>query len=218
MLIQATRTISAFTLRVLFYLGLFIAVVLVHMAVTSGLARAGWPSGLSLFGSGALVLATVLFAINFSDLLREQRAAAQERGRRRQGLPEGPCCVIWRGDIEPEQSDAMPWEPAEPLRLRYPRLAARLRIEGLAVVEFEIGADGAAKNLQCLEAWPSEVFFDAAREALRSARFQPKFDMHVRFGAAYRMPFVFRIHNRPGRVIAGTKQLNFLNLTERQSI
>jgi hypothetical protein len=37
------------------------------------------------------------------------------------------------------------------------------------------------------------VFFDAAREALLRARFEPKPDLHVRFGASYRMPFVFRI-------------------------
>jgi hypothetical protein len=37
------------------------------------------------------------------------------------------------------------------------------------------------------------VFFEAAREALVHARFQPKPDARVRFGASYRVPFVFRI-------------------------
>jgi TonB family protein len=87
----------------------------------------------------------------------------------------------------------MPWQLAGPLRARYPKLARRLGVEGVAVVEFEVGAGGVVKNAHCIYAWPSDVFFEAAREALLRARFEPKPDVHVRFGASYRMPFVFRI-------------------------
>jgi TonB family protein len=87
----------------------------------------------------------------------------------------------------------MPWDVVGPLRARYPRLARSLGVEGIAIAEFEVGADGRAKNINCVDAWPSDVFYDAAREALTHARFQPKGDIHVRFGASYKMPFVFRI-------------------------
>ena len=87
----------------------------------------------------------------------------------------------------------MPWEPIGHVRARYPKLARQLGVEGVAIAEFEVGVDGRAKNIHCVDAWPSDVFFTAAREALQHARFQPKFDEHVRFGASYRMPFVFRI-------------------------
>lgn len=87
----------------------------------------------------------------------------------------------------------MPWRLVGPLRARYPGLARRLGVEGVAVVEFEVGAGGVVKNAHCVYAWPSDVFFDSAREALMRARFEPKPDMHVRFGASYRMPFLFRI-------------------------
>jgi len=33
----------------------------------------------------------------------------------------------------------------------------------------------------------------SAKEALQHARFQPSLDEHVRYGASYRMPFVFRL-------------------------
>jgi TonB family protein len=71
-------------------------------------------------------------------------------------------------------------------------LARSLGVEGVAIAEFEVGADGRAKNINCVDAWPSDVFYEAAREALLHAKFQPK-DVHVRFGASYKMPFVFRI-------------------------
>jgi TonB family protein len=87
----------------------------------------------------------------------------------------------------------MPWQLTGPLRARYPKLARRLGVEGVAVVEFEVGAGGVVKSAHCVYAWPSDIFFDAAREALVRVKFEPKPDTHVRFGASYRMPFVFRI-------------------------
>jgi TonB family protein len=191
MLIRATRTLSALTLRVVFYGWLFVTVVVAHLALTAALRELGWNGGASLLVSGAVVLAFVLFSLFFVDWVRARRAAAREAERLRQGLPEGPCCVVWQGGAEAEAD--MPWEVAGPLRARYPALARRLGVEGVAVVEFEINAEGAAKNIHCAYAWPSRVFFDAAREALLRAKFEPKPETHVRFGATFRVPFVFRI-------------------------
>jgi TonB family protein len=87
----------------------------------------------------------------------------------------------------------MPWEVVGAIRARYPKLARRLGVEGVAVAEFEVGADGRAKGIACIDVWPSDVFFESAREALAHAKFQPKYDVHVRYGESYRMPFVFRI-------------------------
>lgn len=213
MLVQATRTLSALTLRALFYGALFIVVVVVHLAFTGALREQGWGPSASLLASGAAVLGLVLVLVNVGDWVREKRAAHREIQRMKQGLPSGPCCVVWK-TAEPaqESEEAMPWEIAGPLRARYPRLARRLGVEGVAIAEFEVGAGGVVKNIHCVYAWPSDVFFDSAREALLVAKFQPKPDTHVRFGASYRIPFVFRIagasklteHGRRARTLRPT--------------
>jgi TonB family protein len=193
MLVSATRTVSALTLRALFYGALFLLVVIVHVALTAALRQQGWNGGASLFASGAVVLAVVLVLVNIADWLREKRASQREIQRMRQGLPSGPCCIVWRNVETEESEDVMPWDVVGPLRARYPKLARRLGVEGVAVATFEVSAEGAAKNIHCAYAWPSDVFFEAAREALEHTRFEPKPDTHVRFGASYSMPFVFRI-------------------------
>ena len=194
MLVSATRTVSALTLRAIFYTALFVVVVVTHLSLTGILRAQGWNPGISLFTSGAVVLGLVLLLVNFGEWMREERAARLEILRMRQGLPGGPCCVVWKtGDASDQHEDAMPWRLVGQLRARYPKLARRLGVEGVAVVEFEVGAGGVVKNAHCVYAWPSDVFFEAAREALLRARFEPKPDLHVRFGASYRMPFVFRI-------------------------
>ncbi len=190
MLVRATRTISALTLRALFYATLFLVVVIVHVALTGALRAQGWNGGNSLFTSGAAVLGLVLVLVHIADYVREKRAAAREIERMRQGLPGGPCCVVWRGA---ESESDMPWELAGPLRARYPALARRLGVEGVALVDFEISAQGAAKNVHCVYAWPSDVFFEAAREALAHTKFVAKPKALVRYGASYRIPFVFRV-------------------------
>ena len=195
MLVRATRTASALTIRAVFYIALFVLVVVVHMALTGALREMGWNGGLALTASGAAVLALVLVMINLADWVRAWLAERQELQRVRLRLPSGPCCVVWQTPepVADESDDAMPWEPVGHMRARYPRLPRRLGVEGIAICEFEVGADGRAKNISCVDAWPSDVFYRAAREALQHAQFQPKYDVHVRFGASYRMPFVFRI-------------------------
>ena len=192
MLVQVTRTASALTLRALFYGGLFVFVAAAHLALTGALQRQGLSGSAAITASGASVLAFVLITVNVADWVRERLLDRMEARRVRERLPEGPCCVVWRAGGG-DEDDGMPWETVGPLRARYPKLARRLGVEGVAIAEFEVGADGRAKNIFCVDAWPSDVFFDAAREALSYARFQPKYDEHVRFGASYQMPFVFRI-------------------------
>lgn len=193
MLIQTTRTVSKLTLRALFYLALFAVVVLAHLALTGALRAQGVGGGLSLFISGACVLGIVLLSLAVADRASAVLAAWRERRRVAQGLPDGACCVVWN-QPEPgiEDDAAMPWRLAGPLRARYPALARRLGVEGVAIAEFEVGSNGRAKNVHIVSAWPSEVFFVAAREALLRARFTLK-DVHPRFGVSYKMPFVFRI-------------------------
>jgi TonB family protein len=198
MLVQTTRTVSTWTARALFYGGLFVVVVAAHLAFTAALRAEGWSSSMSLFASGAGVLLLVVILVNCADWVRQKRAEWRERKRLKQGLPEGPCCVVWQAGVQPDARDdeddaAMPWEVIGPLRARYPRLARRLGVEGVAVVDFEVGAGGRVKNVHCVYAWPSDVFYEAAREAMLRVRFEPKGDRHVRFGASYKMPFVFRI-------------------------
>jgi TonB family protein len=194
MLVSATRTVSTFTLRALFYVALFIAVVAAHLAITGALRAQGWEAGAAQLTSGGVVLAFVVVLMHIADWAREKLAERREMARVRQRLPSGPCCVVWKTSEAPaETEDAMPWQLAGTLRARYPQLARRLGVEGVAIAEFEVGAGGVVKNVHCAYAWPSDVFFEAAREALLRAKFEPKPDVHVRFGASYKMPFVFRI-------------------------
>ena len=194
MLIQATRSASALTLRALFYCALFIVVVFVHLGLTSALRAVGLGGGVALFLSGAAILTLVLFLVNSGDWVRERLDAYRELQRLKQNLPSGPCCIVWRSsDPSALSEEAMPWELAGPLRARYPRFARELGVEGVAILEFEVNAEGKAKNIGCVDVWPSSVFFEAAHEALTLARFQAKRDEHMRFGATFRVPFVFRI-------------------------
>ncbi|HVY86425.1 MAG TPA: TonB family protein [Caulobacterales bacterium] len=190
MLVWATRTVSALTLRIAFFGGLFLVVAIAQVAITTALRAVGWSGGASLAVSGAAVLAIVLSGVQLAEIVAERRAAARELERLRQGLPSGPCCIVWRtGEGEAE----MPWELMGAVQAEYPKLARRLGVEGFAILEFEINSEGMAKNIHCVDVWPSQVFFDAARAALTQARFRPRGDTHPRFGASYRMPFVFRI-------------------------
>lgn len=192
MLVRASRTASALISRAMFYAALFAVVVFMHMALTTALKKAGWNAGLSVFASGAATLALVLAGYQIGEWIRQWRAAMRERARIRQKLTDGACCVIWK----PEEHDLgaeMPWDVIGQMQARYPKLARRLGVEGYAIAEFEVGAGGVAKNIHVVDAWPSDVFFESAREALQHARFEPSGDVHVRFGASYRMPFVFRI-------------------------
>lgn len=190
-------------MRALFYVALFGVVVVAHLGISGILRAQGWGSSLALLASGIAVLFLVIIVTNAAEWLRDRLRERREMQRVKQRLPSGPCCVIWRTApeeksvrqlIDEDQLDhsEMPWDVVGPLRARYPRLARRLGVEGIAIAEFEVGADGRAKNINCVDAWPSDVFYEAAREALVHAKFQPK-DVHVRFGASYKMPFVFRI-------------------------
>ncbi len=190
MLVSATRTASAWVFRGVFYVALFGVVAVAHVAITTALRHAGWSGGASLFASGALLLGFVLLCVQGVEVLRLQLAAWRERQRTKQNLPNGPICLVWNaGDDHAE----MPWEMIGKPRIRYPRLARRLGIEGVAILEFEINAEGAPKNIHCVDAWPSDLFYEAAAEGMRKVRFQHSADAHPRFGASYRMPFLFRI-------------------------
>jgi len=202
MLIRTTRTLSTWAMRALFYAVLFAVVVLSHLAITTLLLAQGWGGGVAMLIAGAIVLVFVIVVFSAGEWLRDRLRERQEMQRVKQRLPSGPCCVVWRAPeektvrqlLDEDESDHsdMPWDVVGPLRARYPKLARRLGVEGIAIAEFEVGADGRAKNINCVDAWPSDVFYDAAREALQHAKFQPK-DVHVRYGASYKMPFVFRI-------------------------
>lgn len=193
MLVSATKTLSALATRVLFYASLFAVVAIVHVAITTALSTSGWNGGAALLVSGGVVLAVVLVLVNLADFIGERRATAREILRVKQGLPSGPCCVIWRGGQDSDGEVEMAWSPTSPMRARYPKLARRLGVEGIALVEFEIDTKGRAKGINCLHAWPSDVFFDSAREALEHTQFELSGDVHPRFGESFRIPFVFRI-------------------------
>lgn len=205
MLVRATRTLSTWVLRALFYAVLFLFVVIVHVALTTALRQHGWNGGFSLLASGAAVLFLVLTLVQAADWLRRWLEERQEVHRFRMKLPAGPMCVIWNPATEAVGAASMPWRIIGPMRARYPTLPRRLQIEGYAIAEFEVSAEGRAKNIHLVDAWPSDVFFISAKEALEYARFEPSLDEHVRFGATYRMPFVFRLHGVSRLVEKGSR-------------
>lgn len=190
MQVSATRTISALTARALFLGGLFLLVVVLQIALVTGLRGLGVNGGRSLLISGAAILALMLAASFLARALTRRAFAREERQRVALNLPDGACCVVWR----PQGGEAaFPWELEGDVRAAYPPLARRLGVEGFALIDFEVGADGQAKNLHCVDVWPARVFYDAAAEALRAARFRVRPGTAPRFGPSYRIPFVFRI-------------------------
>ncbi len=188
--VSASRAISNFTGQVLFLGALFVFVIVVQTAVVSALRGLNMAGGPALLISGAIILPGVLIATALARASARAAARKLEALREAARLPEGACCVVWR----PQAGQAeFPWELQGDVRAAYPKLARRLGIEGYALVDFEIGADGAAKNLHCIDVWPSPMFYDAAAEALSAARFALRPGAAVRFGPSYRIPFVFRI-------------------------
>lgn len=189
MRVSATRTISTYAVGVTLMAGLFISVVAAQILVVSGLRGMGLGGGPALAVSGAVILGTV-FALRYMlRVLRARALASREAARIAHALPEGPCCVIWRAGSVAD----FPFELEGEVSVIYPKAARRLSIEGFAVVDFEVAANGAAKNLHMVDVWPSRLFYDAAVEALQRARFTPRDPSKAWRGPSYRMPFVFRI-------------------------
>lgn len=189
MLISASRAIPRMLARALFYSALFLVVVVVHSGLTGGLVQQGAPGALAQTVSGAIVLGLVLLALSTADWLAQAQERALEAARAKYRMP-GPCSVVWR---EGEGENLSQWELVGPLRAHYPSLLRRLGVEGVTVIDFEVNAEGRAKNLRCLHAWPTDTFYEAARDALERARFTPLPDIHVRYGESYQLPFVFRL-------------------------
>ena len=194
MIIRATRNFSQATFRVAFYIGLFVLVVVAQVGVSSGLRVIGWSPGMALVVSGAVVLASVLLAMHAYEVAMRRRALALERDRIKYNYPEGGCCVLWSNDLVgsgPRLEEF--WTPEKKLAAPFPKSAWTLGVEGYAILEFEMSAEGRAKNIHCVDAWPSEAFYEAARRAITETQFRIQDGAQVRFGVSYKMPFVFRI-------------------------
>lgn len=183
------RRVSALAARAIFLSGLFVAVVVAQVAVTTAFMHVGLGGGLALLVSGTVICAVVAATVMVLNRRLRARVSALETERVRLGLPDGPCCVVWRGAADVP----MPWTLVSPIEARFPPVARSLGVEGVAVLEFEIGADGAPKAIHCVDVWPSPVFYEAAAAALAAARFTPIPGAAPRFGASYQVPFVFRI-------------------------
>jgi TonB family protein len=187
--VVAPRVISNFALSTAFLFSLFFGVIFLHMAINAMLRNAGLEGGLSLLLAGGLAFVLVVSAWVVGQDLLAQRRRRHEAEREALGLPDGPCCVIARTTEGAE----MPWAMTTAVQVDYPRAARRFGIEGMAVVDFEVSADGRPKNLHCIDVWPHRIFYEAAAKALLQARFRARPGAKPRFGPTYRMPFVFRI-------------------------
>lgn len=189
MRVSATRRAVGLTVTAGILVVVFLLVIVLHSAVTGALRNAGLPGGTAMLASGAIVFAVVVGGFGaWNAWLAMDRARAQDERDRLQ-LPDGPCCVIWRGGEEAE----MPWTLTAPAQVHFPNIARRFGIEGFAVVDFDITPEGRVKNIHCIDVWPSPIFYAAAKAALKDARFEVRPGATPRFGPSYRMPFVFRI-------------------------
>ncbi|MBI1186952.1 MAG: TonB family protein [Alphaproteobacteria bacterium] len=188
MLVWATRRLPDYVARGAILAALFVLVVVLQIGLTSGLRAAGAGSGVALALAGFAVLGLVLGTNWAIKRNRMRRLAAIEAARLRQGLPDGPCCVVWSSESAGEAA----WAPEATLKVRYPRLARRLGVEGAVVIEVEIDDGGRAGNLRCVDVWPSRVFYRAAAAALDGARFTMQ-GGRGRLDRTVRVPFVFRI-------------------------
>ncbi len=201
MFVWATQKLWSLSLRVVFYVALFVGVVVLQVAVLSALRQMGWAPGPALGVSGSVVLVAVL-AAHFALRFRARRELRKlDRKRAALGLPNGPCCVVWSAG----PGENIPWDVEGQFQLNYPDVAQQLKIEGVAVVEFQVDPDGKAKNIHCVDVWPAPIFYQAAVEALRAARFKPASERGPRFGPSYRVPFVFRIRGASRRRDTGQR-------------
>ena len=58
-------------------------------------------------------------------------------------------------------------------RLKYPRKAQRLQVEGYAVIGFDVKADGSKTDLRVLEAEPRRIFDKSALQFVESLDLSP---------------------------------------------
>ena len=58
-------------------------------------------------------------------------------------------------------------------RLKYPRKAQRLQVEGYAVIGFDVKADGSKTDLRVLEAEPRRIFDKSALQFVESLELNP---------------------------------------------
>lgn len=189
MRVSATRRAADFAGGLFFLALVFIGVILIQGGVHGALRNAGVGGGTALLISGAATFGTVVGGFALFRLWTAFDLKRAENERDRLGLPSGPTCIVWQG----EEGAQMPWSLDHPVRVHFPKIARRFGIEGVAVVEFDIAPEGQVKNIHCIDAWPADIFYDAAHAALKDARFVVRPGEVPRFGPSYRMPFVFRI-------------------------
>lgn len=189
MQVSATRRALNLTVATLTLMAVFVVVIVLQGAVMGALRNGGMAGGPALLVSGAVAFAVVVGGFGlWNAWLALDRARAEDERDRLQ-LPEGPCCVVWRGGEEAE----MPWALVTPIHAHFPAIARRFGVEGITVVDFDITPEGRVKNIHCIDVWPSPIFYAAAKDALKDARFAVRPGATPRFGPSYRMPFVFRI-------------------------
>jgi TonB family protein len=189
MLISAARRAFELTRTALVLVLVFVLVAALNGALSVALRGAGLGVGPALLISGAVVFAAVVGGWAGYRTARASESLRDMRNRERLGLPSGPYCLAWR-----EHERDPDWRALQPVRVRYPRLARRYGLEGLAIVAFEIGEDGRVGSIRTIECWPAPMFRDAVVAALKQARFAPG-------KRSYQMPFVFRL--RGGERVGG---------------
>ncbi len=87
------------------------------------------------------------------------------------GDPPPPTTEIDKDIFTPSDGDQLPLVQVQPA---YPRRASSRGLEGYAVVEFDITAEGLVENPRVVEAFPNTVFNASSIAAILKFKFKPK--------------------------------------------
>ena len=78
-------------------------------------------------------------------------------------------------DLSPPEIDMYTHMAATPIAVvnpKYPRKAARKRIEGWVYFEFELTQEGVPKNIKVVKSFPDDMFDESAIDAIKQWRFK----------------------------------------------
>ena len=99
MLVWATRTLPEAAIRGLILLSLFVVVVVLQIGLSTALLALGLDNRLAFTLAGVGVLTVVLSLNWFLRAALVARARGREVARKRNDLPEGPCCLVLDGPV-----------------------------------------------------------------------------------------------------------------------
>ncbi|PTY08157.1 hypothetical protein DB347_00800 [Opitutaceae bacterium EW11] len=126
-----------------------------------------------------------------ADYLQE-RLAANDAQARAAGAAVATKRAAGTKVLDPKQLDRLP-KAISQVKPKYPQELARAGIEGRAVVEFVVGADGSVSNVKVLETSHQSVA-DASVAAVQQWKFQPGTQAGQAASVKMQVPMIFSVN------------------------